>query len=159
MATQPQSPHVPVETAKPMESGRPAGRGVSGAQLSVWLLSPRWTGTWASRGHEAEPEAGPEKHGQGHSLTASLFGAQERAIPGWPCPAPNAHHRCYFLSANNVPGAALHFLYPMSCLTLAQLCETGPIPPQTRELKRRAWWPSQVGQWSLTQRLPSQSLC
>lgn len=47
-----------------------------------------------------------------------------------------------------MPGATLHFLYPMSCLTPVQLCETGTIPLQTRELKRRAWWPSQVGRWS-----------
>lgn len=42
-----------------------------------------------------------------------------------------------------MPGAALHFLYPVSCLTLVQLCETGPIPPQARELKRPAFpgWP------------------
>ena len=58
MAMQPRPPHIPVETAEPMESGRPAGRGISGllgARSSVWLLSPRWTGTWVSRGHEAEP--------------------------------------------------------------------------------------------------------
>ena len=84
MATQPQPPHVPVETAKPRESGRPAGRGVSGAQSSVWLLSPRWTGTWASRGHEAEPlRLARRSMGRDtHSQPASLEPRKERFLVG-----------------------------------------------------------------------------
>lgn len=87
MATRPQPPQVPLETAEPMESGRPAGRGVSGllgARSSVWLLSPRWTGTQAGRGHEAEPLrlAWRSMGRDTHSQPASFEPRKERFLVG-----------------------------------------------------------------------------
>lgn len=87
MATQPRPPHIPVETGEPMESGRPAGRGVSGllrARLSVWLLSPPWTGTRAGRGHEAEPPrlARRSMGRDTHPQPASFKPRKERLLVG-----------------------------------------------------------------------------
>lgn len=80
-----------------------------GAVISLFSLClPLWV--WGL-GNGAYSQASETGQGRRESLKTSLPGLQRKAISGGPRPTPNLNHSCYFLSANNVPGAVLTFLY------------------------------------------------
>lgn len=115
------------------------------------------------RGHKVEPlRLAQGRPGRNLTHSRPLWSA-EKSNYCWAGSAPNPNHSCYFLSANNVPEAMLTFLHSVSLnphrsvrkvqllfllhrLGNSETC-MGAFPGHT------------VGQWSLTQPLPSQSLC
>lgn len=78
-----------------------------GAVICYSPSAPPWEGL----GNGAYSQASEAGQGRRESLKTSLLGLQRKAISGGPRPTPNLNHSCYFLSANNVPGAMLTFLY------------------------------------------------